>query len=299
MYLTGFADEAARDLDGQITATKALGWTNIEARGIDGVNLTDIPDATFDDVCRKLDKAGIKINCFGSAIANWGKSIQKETTCFEEAGRAIPRMKRLGTKMIRIMSYTILSDRSAFDQMEAERFERLRQLVDLFGENGLTVVHENCNSYGGMSWEHSLRLVEGVPGLKLVFDTGNPLFSDDWRHAEPRPKQSSWEFYEHIRDHLVYVHIKDGVWNTKENKIHYVFPGEGDAAIPEIVTDLISRGYDGGFSMEPHMHVVHHEADSAEVKAEAMRQNYVEYGRRFMKLLKACKANSRLEAACV
>jgi hypothetical protein len=40
MYLTGFADEAATDIDGQIRATKELGWEYIEARNIDGVNLS-------------------------------------------------------------------------------------------------------------------------------------------------------------------------------------------------------------------------------------------------------------------
>lgn len=299
MYLTGFADEAARDLDGQIAATKALDWTNIEARGIDGVNLTDITDVAFDEVCRKLDAAGVTINSFGSAIANWGKAVDKETTCLAEAKRAIPRMKRIGTKLIRIMSYSILPNRGPFDQMEEERFRRLRDITAIFLDNGLTPVHENCNSYGGMSWEHALRLAEAVPDLKMVFDTGNPVFSDDWRHHAPRPKQSAWEFYEHTRDLIAYVHIKDGIWSHVENKVTYVFPGEGEANVREIVTDLLIRGYDGGFSMEPHMHVVHHEGASAEAKAEAMRANYVEYGRRFMALLRDCRKAARQETLAV
>ena len=44
MYLTGFADEAAKDIDGQIKATLELGWTNIESRAISGTNLHDISD---------------------------------------------------------------------------------------------------------------------------------------------------------------------------------------------------------------------------------------------------------------
>ena len=34
MYFTGFADEAASDIDGQIRATKELGWQFIESRSI-------------------------------------------------------------------------------------------------------------------------------------------------------------------------------------------------------------------------------------------------------------------------
>ena len=50
MYLTGFADEAANGIDGQIKAVKELGWSNIEARSIDGVNIHDLSDEQFDDV---------------------------------------------------------------------------------------------------------------------------------------------------------------------------------------------------------------------------------------------------------
>ena len=100
MYLTGFADEAAVDIDGQIRATRELGWTNIESRNIGGVQIHDIPDAEFDVVCAKLAAAGVAINCFGSAIANWGKQITDPMdVTWAEVGRAIPRMKRLHSVM--------------------------------------------------------------------------------------------------------------------------------------------------------------------------------------------------------
>ena len=75
MYLTGFADEAAADLDGQISATLELGWRNIESRNIDGKNIHNMPDDAFDVAVGKLEAAGVRINCFGSEIANWGKKI--------------------------------------------------------------------------------------------------------------------------------------------------------------------------------------------------------------------------------
>ena len=71
MYYTGFADEAANDLATQIKATKELGWSNIESRRIDGVNIHDLPEAAFDKVCEELEAAGVRINCFGSEVANW------------------------------------------------------------------------------------------------------------------------------------------------------------------------------------------------------------------------------------
>jgi sugar phosphate isomerase/epimerase len=289
MYLTGFADEAAPDIDGQIRASKELGWRYIEARNVDGTNIHDVPDAVFEEIVGKLQDAGVRINCFGSAIANWGKSITDPfDITLEEVNRAIPRMQRLGTKLIRIMSYAVLDGRAPDDQMEEERFRRLRILHQAFTDAGLTPVHENCMNYGGMSWKHTLRLIENVPGLKLVFDTGNPVFTDDRAKPKPHPKQSSWEFYSHVKEHIAYVHIKDGRFVGESGglfpRVEYTFPGEGDGDVVRIVRDLLESGYDGGLSIEPHLSVVHH--DESVVSEEEQRfDNYVEYGHRMERIV--------------
>ena len=292
MYYTGFADEASRGLDGQIAATKELGWNCIESRAIDGVNIHDLSDADFDVAAGKLEDAGIQVNCFGSAIANWAKKITDPfDSSLAEARRAIPRMQRLGTKLIRIMSFARLDDREPDDQMEDERFRRVRTLTQMFLDAGIQPVHENCMNYGGMGWPFTLRLLENVPGLKLVYDTGNPVFTDDKAKPKPYPKQSSWALYSHVRDFIAYVHIKDGVFDHATGKTAYTWPGEGDGDVVRIVEDLIARGYDGGFSMEPHMALVFHDANVT-AQAQAMHDNYVEYGRRFMAIVEAAKAKA-------
>ena len=60
---------------------------------------------------------------------------------------------------------------------------------------------------------------------------------------------------------------------------------EGDGDVRRIVKDLLDNGYDGGFSMEPHMALVFHD-EAAEKREEQRHANYVEYGRRFMQVLK-------------
>ncbi len=285
MYLTGFADEAASTIDGQIKATKALGWKFIESRNIEGVNLHDVPDAKFDEICGKLADAGIRVNCFGSAIANWAKSIEKPVDAdIAEAKRAIPRMQRLGTKLIRIMSYPPLKGRDMEDQMAEERFARLRTITKMFLDAGLQPVHENCMNYGGQGAKYTLRILENVPGLKLVFDTGNPINTQD--RDNPGHRQSAWDFYRQVKEHVVYVHIKDGR-PLPEGKTEWCFCGEGDGSVERIVADLLASGYDGGFSMEPHMAVVAHDA-SVTSPEEIKFANYVEYGRRFEAIVARC-----------
>ena len=287
MYLTGFADEAASGLDGQIRATKELGWSRIEMRNVDGVNLHDLPDDVFDAVYGKLAEAGIEINCFGSAIANWSKSILRPyDDDIASAKRAVVRMKRLGTKFIRIMSYPPIPDKPMEEQMAEERFRRLREICALFLDEGLQPLHENCMNYGGQGWKYTLKMLDAVPGLKLIFDTGNPVSTID--RDNPGQRQSAWDFYDHVRDHVVYVHIKDGVVGP-DGKTTWCWCGEGQGDVRRIVADLLAHGYDGGFSMEPHMAVVAHDA-SVKSEAETRFANYVEYGRRFEKIISDCRA---------
>jgi sugar phosphate isomerase/epimerase len=294
MYLTGFADEAADSLSDQIEITKSLGWSNIESRNIDGVNIHDLPGEKFNRICSELEEKSVKINCFGSTVSNWGAQI---TDPFEDTlakvDRAIPRMHRLGTKLIRMMSYARLKEPDgtlSADQMEKERFHRLRVITDLFLDAGITPVHENCMNYGGLGWTYTLKMLENVPGLKLVFDTGNPVANLDYSSNIPGKMQSSWEFYQKVKEHITYVHIKDGIYNKAKNDLDYCYPGEGDGDVRKIIKDLLISNYDGGISMEPHMAVVFHDKNVA-ADSTFRRDNYLEYGRKFMKLLEEVKAD--------
>jgi len=284
MYLTGFADEAADGIINQIKATKKLGWEYIESRNINGKNIHDLSDKEFDTVVGKLEESGVKINCFGSAIANWQKPINEPfDSSIEEARRAIPRMKRLGVKLIRIMSFAVLKDCSPENQMEEECFRRLNILCKMFTDEGLQPVHENCMNYGGMGWEYTLRLIETVSGLKLVFDTANPGLD-----TPNSPRQSSWDFYSHIKEHIAYVHIKDAIWDNEKHEAVYTFPGDGECDVKRILKDLFLSGYNGGISIEPHMSVVFHDE---KIKSEKQTRfdNYVEYGHRLEKIIAKIK----------
>ena len=307
MYYTGFADEAANDLTTQIKATKELGWSNIESRRIDGVNIHDLPEAAFDKVCEELAASGVRINCFGSEVANWQCDLFKEDDYFksiEQLARAIRRMKRLDCNMIRGMSFKAKWALPAFDpEVERQVFAKVRMLVRICEDAGVYYMHENCNNYGGQSPKHTLRLLEHIdsPNFKLIFDTGNPVMNYDRQFGDKLEKlQNSWDFYSQVRDFVAYVHIKDGVCYQPNpdgfGKTNYTYPGEGDGCVVRIVEDLIMRGYDGGFSMEPHLKKVFHDRDAEGRSEEQQRYDaYVEYGRRFMKIVE--KAVAKRDAA--
>jgi hypothetical protein len=72
----------------------------------------------------------------------------------------------------------------------------------------------------------------------------------------------------------------------------FIFAGEGSGFVRQIVTDLLQNGYDGGFSIEPHVATVFHEDDNqedADLSALRKYETYIKYGRDFEKLLEECK----------
>lgn len=299
MYLTGFADEAGSDFATQIKAMKELGWKNMEARAIGNKNLASLTDAEFDTVCAQLDEAGMKINCFGSGIANWSKSSLIEAdvqASKKELLDAIPRMQKLNIPMLRGMSYKIETVCAPdAPEVEAAVIQNLTELVKICEDNGIIYAHENCMNYGGLSYQHTLKLLDKIqsPNFTLVFDTGNPVFNYRRIGQAPYPLQSSWEFYKQVREFITYVHIKDGTAMpgedmTKNPKCQYCYPGDGSGDVRAIMIDLLKTGYDGGFSIEPHVANVFHDAEPSTCLDEVKYTSFVRYGQLFEKLLREC-----------
>lgn len=282
MIYSGFADEAGQDIETQIKATKEIGWSNIEARDIDGVNITDISEEKFEEVYGKLNDAKVNIHCFGSAVANSRKEVRNVEDILysrEALKRAIPRMQKLGTNIIRGMAYKQALDVIP-DSPEIEKivFDNISYMVKMCEDAGIIYLCENCSDYSALSYQHTLKLVDKInsPAFKLIYDMGNTVGADNRIGKAPYAKQSAWEFYDNVKEFVYHVHIKDSMIDSEtKSKIH-TFPGEGSAEVKRIVADLIKRGYNRGLSIEPHMH--------------NGSEGYVEYGRRFMKIIEGIKS---------
>jgi len=283
MFFSGISDEAGPSIDTQICAHRELGWDHIELRLVDGTNLTVIPDDAFAQVCDKLAAANIQVSCFASALANWARPITcDEKIDIEDLKRAIPRMHKLKTQFIRVMSYP--NDPKApisEPEWRKESIRRMKMLAKMAEDGGIMLLHENCSGWGGLSAENSNILLREVnsPAMKVVFDTGNPVSYG----------QNAWEYYQAVFDDIVYVHIKDAKKINGED--HYTYCGEGDGYVREIITDILARGYGGGFSIEPHLAAIIHTGERSN-SADALFDSYTEYGRRLMKIVETAKATA-------
>ncbi|MHB9023362.1 MAG: sugar phosphate isomerase/epimerase family protein [Armatimonadota bacterium] len=274
MFFAGISDEAGASIERQIAAHQALGWTQLELRMIGGTNLTDVDDATFDHVVDAVEAAGMTVCCFASQLANWSRKITGDFQIDrEEMARAVPRMQRLGTKFIRCMSYPNDGLEEAAWRDEAVR--RLRELARMAEDGGVIVLHENCNGWGGESPANTLELLELVdsPAFRLVYDTGNPFTH----------KQNAYEYLETVIDFVDHVHIKDGYLDGEKNV--FTYPGEGSCRVGDCLKLLVEHGYDGIYSIEPHIAAIIHTGDMGGDEREQVKfDSYVEYGRKMMAL---------------
>ena len=276
--ISGFADEVSDDLAMQIRALKELGWSSIDLRTVKGKNVSSLSDAEFDAVHRQLEENGIAISCFGSTIANWSRDAYSSVELdLAEMRTSIRHMNKANVRFIRIMSYKIDSPVNLGSSLEDVIFSNLKKIVRIAEDHGIVCLHENCETWGGQSSQHTLRLLERVnsPALKLVFDTGNPVSMLDVRDQEPFSYQDSLKFFSEVREHVAYLHIKDGCLNN--DTLRYTAPGKGAGKVKEILR-LVSE-YDMAMpiSIEPHVSVVFHDP-SKKASFEQRWNSFIEYG---------------------
>jgi sugar phosphate isomerase/epimerase len=270
--MTGIADEGGASIAEQIANHVELGWDTIELRNVDGKNICEMDDGSFDAIRAAMEKAGLQASGFGSAIANWARPIGTPfERDLEDLRRAVPRMRALGTRFIRIMSYP--NDGRDEVLWKKEVFRRIKELVTVADGEGIVLLHENCDGWASAKPERLAELLSffDSPALRIVFDTGNPI-------GHGGSVEDTWAFYRSALPYISHFHIKDCKRLT-DGKLEHVMPGDGDCDVVAIMRDLLGTGYAGLFSIEPHIAVQVHLGGRA-VQGVDLGDVYREYGRR-------------------
>lgn len=276
--LSGLSDEAADSIDGQIAAHRTLGWAWLELRLVDGQQLSSAQcsEEFFGEVARKIARAGMEVSGFASAIGNWGRSIRGDFAVdLEDLRAVIPRMKQVGARFIRTMSWA--GDGTPVEEWRDEAVRRYQELAKVAEDGGVVLLHENCTGWGALGPAEAREFFERVdhPNVRSLFDIGNTVaFGHD-----------SWEYYQAVRPYIEYVHIKDCRFHPKrEDSSDFTFPGEGDARVCDILADLWKSGYRAGGAIEPHVASIVHLGPS-NASPEKRFESYVKYGREAERIL--------------
>ncbi len=237
--LSGFADEADENSDGQVAATQRAEFKHIDLRNVDGHNISELPLDKAEAIRKKLDAAGLSCTMFGSPI---GKiDITEDFAIDEQKLRHLAELRKIfDCDKVRVFSY-FNKEEKPMAEWEAEAMRRLRALRDLAGELDLFLYSENEREIFGDRIEQVCTIAElrdGIGPFRMIFDFDNFNQSDE----------DVWEAWEKLRNATDGFHLKD----SKRDKTH-VPMGTGDTHAKRILEDAVANQWAGHVAMEPHL----------------------------------------------
>jgi sugar phosphate isomerase/epimerase len=238
--LSGFADEIDPDLATQCATLNDLGITHVEFRSAWDTNVLDLTDEQLDEAATILARHGLAVSSIGSPLGKINIADDFDAH-LARAERALVVARRLGAPFIRIFSFFLRSDQPP-EQYRDEVIRRMAALAEKAEPTGIVLLHENEKDIYGDVPDRVLDIVESVgsPALRLAWDPANYVQVGVTPFTEG---------YATLRPYTDYVQIKDALLATGE----VVPAGEGDGQVRETVRALAADGFDGFFSMEPHL----------------------------------------------
>lgn len=226
--LAAFADEAANDLTGQITAMKKNGVELLEIRGVDGQNIDQLTCEKAREIRRRLDDEGLGVWSLGSPFGKIG--INDDFAPHLDSFRhSLELADILGAKHIRLFSFY---GTSQIDPV----LERLWAFVQAAKGTDMILCHENEKGIYGDKADKCLEIHKSIPELKAVFDPANFIqCGEDTLRA--------WEL---LSPYVEYMHIKDAL---SDGSVVPAGRGEGELArlIPQYKGEVLT--------VEPHLSV--------------------------------------------
>jgi sugar phosphate isomerase/epimerase len=238
--LTGFADEISPDLDEQLDTLVMESIRQMELRSVWNTNVLDLTD----DELRKVESAtsdrGVGVSSIGSPIGKvpitdpFGPHLQR-------FGRALHAADVMEAPYVRVFSFFV-PDGHEPGIYKDEVLERMSVLANEAQSAGVTLLHENEKEIYGDIPVRCAQILFGVDStaLRAAWDAANFVQCGVRPYAEG---------YALLRPYIEYVHVKDALAGSRR----VVPAGEGDGEMEETLSALHASGFDGFFSLEPHL----------------------------------------------
>jgi sugar phosphate isomerase/epimerase len=238
--LSGFVDEISPDFTEQCRLAQDLGLNYVELRSAWTVNILDLTPDQLSVMKDTLKAHDLQVSSIGSPIG--------KIRIDEEFGPHLERMHHaadvahfFAAPYIRIFSFFMPpgADPAAH---RGEVIDRMRALARVAEDADVILLHENEKEIYGDIPSRCLDVVRSVasPYLRLAWDPANFV------QVGVRPYT---EGYGILRPHLEYIQIKDAL--AADGTV--VTAGKGDGQVAETIRALRQDGFDGFFSLEPHL----------------------------------------------
>jgi len=238
--LSGFIDEISPDFTEQCATASGLGLKFVELRSAWGINILDLAPEQLDTMKETLAAYDLEVSSIGSPI---GKIFIDEEfpPHLERMRHAAEVAHFFGAPYIRIFSFFLRPGADPAEHRE-EVIGRMRALARVAENADLILLHENEKEIYGDVPSRCLDVVRSVasPHLRLAWDPANFV------QVGVRPHTDGYAI---LRPHVEYIQIKDALAATGE----VVPAGKGDGEVDRTVRALHHDGFDGFFSLEPHL----------------------------------------------
>src|SRR5215203_2004791 len=238
--LSGFSDEISPEPRVQCRVAGGLGLKYLEVRSAWNVNILDLDGDQLAALRQTLKEFDLSVSSIGSPI---GKIYIDEDfePHLERMRHAAEVARQLGAPYIRIFSFFLRAGDDP-DTHRGEVLRRMRALADVAEQYDVVLLHENEKEIYGDIPRRCLDIVTAVdsPKLRLAWDAANFV------QVGVRPFT---EGYALLRPYLEYVQIKD----ARLADASVVVAGAGDGEVVETIRALRADGFDGFFSLEPHL----------------------------------------------
>jgi sugar phosphate isomerase/epimerase len=240
--LSGFVDEISSDFAEQCRVASELGLTHVELRSAWDVNILDLEPGQLASMKETLAGHGLAVSSIGSPI---GKIYIDEPfpAHLERMRHAAEVAHLFGAPYIRIFSFFLRPGADPAAHRD-EVIDRMRALARVAEEADLILLHENEKEIYGDVPDRCLDIVRSVgsPHLRLAWDPANFV------QVGVRPYTDG---YAMLRPHVEYIQIKDAL--AVDGSV--VTAGYGDGEVAETIRALHHDGFDGFFSLEPHLNI--------------------------------------------
>ena len=247
--LSAFADEISANLDEQIAVLHNENIAYLDLRSVGRINVLDLTDAQVMTIKNTLNKHNIGVACIASPLGKVPITSPFEET-LKKLERAIELADIFQTSFIRIFSFypPVLSAEDAESgefvdptEWRDEVHKRLHAMTEQARIADVTLLHENEKDIYGDTITRCVDLLKAIhdPHFQPAFDPANFIQCSQI----PFP-----DAYEALRPWIRYMHVKDALADGT-----VVAAGEGEAHWSDLLQRLQKQGYDGFFSLEPHL----------------------------------------------
>ncbi len=277
--LSVITDEVSQELETACVFAREFNLDGVEIRNVWNQPPQDLLPR-IEEVKATLDRYGLKTSAIASPFfkadldddADYVKHIEILKNCIKLA-------HELDCKIIRGFTFW---RKGRLDERMGDILEKFQEPISIIEREDVILAVENEPATfvtNGEELGKFFRRLESK-NVKCLWDPGNNVWDPYGETAYP-------EGYQHVKDNIVHVHVKDGV-RAESGKYNFVAFGEGEIKYYDQLKALKEDGYSGYLSLETHWRI---EEDQGMEKGDSLDINVGSFSELGEKSSRICMRN--------